>query len=71
MKAVASRRRAARRSAQSALLFSVPTTAERLGVSRASIYRMIVAGEIKSVRLRGRRLIPGSEIERLARGRQA
>ena len=36
----------------------VETTANLLGVSRRTIYKLISTGEIQSVKVRGRRLIP-------------
>ena len=36
----------------------VETTANLLGVSRRTIYELISTGEIQSVKVRGRRLIP-------------
>jgi hypothetical protein len=45
---------------------SVNAARRMLGdISRASIYRMIQAGEVESVRLRGRRLISAASIQRL------
>lgn len=46
--------------------------AKLLGLSRASVWRAVVAGTIKTVQLRkgGVRLIPGSELERLVAVRQ-
>jgi excisionase family DNA binding protein len=38
------------------------------GVSRDYLYRLIRNGELKSQLLGGRRLIPASELERIARG---
>lgn len=38
---------------------------ERVGISRSLIYRMIARGELRSVRLGGRRVVPVSEVARL------
>jgi excisionase family DNA binding protein len=38
------------------------------GVSRDYVYRLIRAGELQSLKLGGRRFIPASELERIARG---
>lgn len=44
----------------------VETTAALLGVSRRTIYELITDGTLRSIKIRGRRLIPRSERERLA-----
>ena len=38
---------------------------EIISVSRATCYRMLNAGELKSVRISNKRLIPRSEIDRI------
>ena len=43
----------------------LPELAERLGVSRSSIYRWADAGIIRTVRLGRRRLVPRDELSRL------
>ena len=43
----------------------VETTANLLGVSRRTIYKLISTGEIQSVKVRGRRLIPRRAREQL------
>ena len=40
--------------------------AEALGVSRGYIYSLMNVGELASLKLGGRRLIPTSELERLS-----
>ncbi|CAN5312049.1 hypothetical protein BH10PSE6_BH10PSE6_40670 [soil metagenome] len=45
--------------------YSVPETAELLGLSEASIFRALRRGDIESVMLGGRRLIPARSIETL------
>jgi excisionase family DNA binding protein len=45
--------------------YSVSETADLLGLCEASIYRALKRGEIESVMLGGRRLIPARSIERL------
>jgi excisionase family DNA binding protein len=47
------------------LLYTVDETAEALCLSRATIYTMMRKDELKSVRIRDTRRIPGSEIKRL------
>ena len=41
--------------------------ADSLGVSRGYLYSLIGSGDLKSLKLGGRRLIPVSEMERLTR----
>lgn len=71
--------RAERRAAASA---NPPTTVEKLAytlseashalsLSRSSLYRMFAAGELKALKIRGRTLVPASEIERLIGGEAA
>ena len=43
----------------------VETTANLLGVSRRTIYKLISTGELQSVKVRGRRLIPRRAREQL------
>ena len=45
--------------------FNVPEAAGKLGVSPALIYKAVSAGEIKSIRVGGRILIPRYVIEQL------
>lgn len=45
-------------------LFSVQETAKRWGVSPFTIRRLIDCGELRSVTIAARRLVPISEIER-------
>jgi excisionase family DNA binding protein len=46
---------------------SVVEAAARLGVSRSTLYNKLRTGEIKSVTIGSRRLIPTSEVRRLTR----
>lgn len=48
-------------------LVSVAEAAERLGVARSTAYLLISGGQLKSVKLRKRRMVPEGEINRLAR----
>ena len=50
------------------LLFSVPEAAKMLGVSRGLAYQAITAGRIRTVLIGTRRLVPKSELLRLAAG---
>ena len=43
----------------------VETTANLLGISRRTIYELISTGELQSVKVRGRRLIPRRAREQL------
>ena len=46
--------------------WSIPEAAGFLGVSERHLHRLLDANKVKSVRLGRRRLIPASEVERLA-----
>ena len=48
--------------------YSVPEAMASLGVSRDWLYRQINNGNIRSVKLGGRRFIPAVELERIAHG---
>jgi len=45
------------------LLLTVPQAAAALGLSRATFYRLIQAGQLKTVKIGGRRLVPPSSLE--------
>ena len=45
-------------------LFSIERLAERWDLSKWSVRRLIVQGELKSVTIGARRLVPLSEVER-------
>jgi hypothetical protein len=47
-------------------LVSVAEFARRAGIGRSSAYLAVSDGTLRSVRLRGRRLVPASELARLA-----
>ena len=47
-------------------LLSIAEFARRTGIGRSSAYLAVADGSIRSVRIRGRRLLPASEITRLA-----
>lgn len=44
---------------------SVPEAAERLGVSRAAAWRLIYTGELQSVRIGRRRIVPRSVVNQI------
>ena len=50
---------------QRRLTFSVSEAADAAGLSRATIYRLIASGDVRSVKVADRRLIPRNEIYRL------
>lgn len=45
------------------LLLTIPEACEQLRVSRWSVYRLLDENKLKSVRIRGRRLIPRAEVD--------
>jgi excisionase family DNA binding protein len=49
-------------------LFSMAEAASELGISRRHIDRLVTRGEVSTIRLGKRRLVPASEIERIVRG---
>jgi len=53
-------------STKTAELLSVEEAGEAIGVSRATVWRLIRKGTLPSVRLRGRRLIPQPAVARLS-----
>ena len=48
------------------LLHSIDDAATRLGVSVSTIWRLIRSGQLRTVKIRGRTLVPESELQRLA-----
>jgi len=48
--------------------YSIPDTAKMLAVSPRTIRRMVMDGQLGSVCLRGRRVIPAAAVERLLMG---
>jgi excisionase family DNA binding protein len=46
------------------LAHQIPEACRRIGVARTSIYELIKAGEIKSIKIGSRTLIPESELQR-------
>jgi excisionase family DNA binding protein len=47
--------------------YSLAETEIMTSLSRATLYRMIAAGTLKTVRTGGRRLVPTAELEKLCR----
>lgn len=45
--------------------YSVGAFAQQLAISRSGVYNLIKAGEVRSVKIGGRRIIPATEIDRL------
>ena len=50
------------------LLVSVREAAARLGVSRSSVYELLNAGRIESVKVGARRLVPSEALESFVAG---
>ena len=46
------------------LALSIPKTAARLGVSSWTVRRMLDAGQLPEIRIRGRRMVPTAGLER-------
>jgi excisionase family DNA binding protein len=46
-------------------LYGIRESSERLGVSRATLRRLVSAGKLRSVRILRRVLIPSSELDRM------
>lgn len=47
------------------ITFSVNEAAHACGISRRAVYSLMARGELRSVKLGGRRLIPVADLERL------
>lgn len=47
--------------------YRVPDACRALGVGRSTIYKLASAGKLRLVRIGGRTVVPGAEIERLAK----
>lgn len=45
------------------VLLTIPEACEQLRVSKWSVYRLLGENKLKSVRIRGRRLIPRAEVD--------
>lgn len=52
-------------------LLTIPEAAERLAVSRDTIYRLIASGDLRSVHLGRAHRIPADEVDRLIADRLA
>lgn len=50
------------------LLHAIPEAGEQLGVGRSTVYELIAAGALKTVKIGRRTLIPHAELERYVRG---
>ena len=46
------------------IALSIPKTAARLGVSAATVRRMLIAGQLPELWIRGRRMVPTAALER-------
>lgn len=49
--------------------FSIPEAARMLGISRATVYRMLKEGQIQTIKIGSRRLVPASSIDDVLTGR--
>lgn len=47
------------------LAHRIPDACQRIGLGRSSLYELIKAGHLRTVRIAGRTLIPESELQRL------
>jgi excisionase family DNA binding protein len=48
--------------------FSVREAARTCGISRATVYRLIASGQLKTIKVASRRLVPTSSIDALLNG---
>lgn len=55
----------ARADKAASLAYSLDRAAALIDVSRRSLYRLMDSGELRTVKLGGRRLVPAHELERL------
>lgn len=46
----------------------MPEAAEKLRVSRSTLYSLLVAGQIRGVKIGRRRFVPASEVARIVSG---
>lgn len=46
--------------------YRVPDACRALGVGRSTIYKLASSGKLRLVRIGGRTVVPGAEIDRLA-----
>jgi excisionase family DNA binding protein len=53
------------------LLYSIPDAAGALGLGRSKIYELIRSGQLEAVTIGRRRLVRGTSIQALARGKAA
>lgn len=51
------------------LAFSVAEACAALGLGKTNIYRLIAAGELETVKIGGRRLVPANSIRALLDGK--
>ena len=62
---------AATETPQPVLLHSTTESAVRLGISRAGVYELMARGELASLKIGRRRLIPAAELDRFIAARLA
>jgi excisionase family DNA binding protein len=51
-----------------ALALRINDACSLIGVARSTLYRLIDSGEVKTIRIGGRHLVPRSELDRLVAG---
>ncbi len=47
------------------LAHRIPDACRRLGIGRSSLYELIKSGELRSIKIAGRTLIPESDLQKL------
>jgi excisionase family DNA binding protein len=52
------------------LAFRVNPFCQRLGISRATLYKYVKLGKIRVIKIGGRTLVPAEEVQRLLSGAQ-
>lgn len=57
--------------AQTAIAHPIPEACRMLGIGRTLMYEMLDRGDLRSIRLGSRRLIPTSELQRIVTERMA
>lgn len=45
--------------------YTVNASCWKIGVSRSTLYQLMAAGKLRSIKIRGRRMIPTTELRRI------
>lgn len=53
------------------LAHRIPDACQRIGLGRSSIYELIKAGDLRTIKIAGRTLVPESELQRLIESAKA